>query len=174
MSQGIPAFVGEALDGYLRTSTDVHNRKSSHFDSIFREGDTAPAHGGYRVTYLSVTILYCLSQYSDGFRVANGFMIYTPCRYNVKQCQPSIVCYTICCHLFRSPWYDVLGEHFDTLVRHRQEWNAWRDLKNMAPMALPFDYHEKLKPLQRYMLSTVLNPVRLRAVLLHVPNNISH
>lgn len=54
----------------------------------------------------------------------------------------------------RQPWLDVLHYHIipkdtDTLVRHRQDWGAWRDLRASAPQMLPGSYGDNVRPLLR-------------------------
>lgn len=69
-----------------------------------------------------------------------------------------------------APWGNALAEGFDQLLRHRHDWNAWRDAKGLASMALPFEFHRKLKPLERLLFAMTVNPsceARAMATFIH-------
>ena len=58
----------------------------------------------------------------------------------------------------RTPWHEICHDNFDAILRHRVDWNLWRDNKRSANRSLPHEYDNKLRPLNRMAITATLNP----------------
>jgi dynein heavy chain len=57
-----------------------------------------------------------------------------------------------------TPWHEICHDNFDAILRHRVDWNLWRDNKRSANRSLPHAYDNKLRPLNRMAITATLNP----------------